>query len=158
MFLAFCALWTIFLSKSKLWTGRRSIMFMRQWRMYSNSHELSDDVEKLRRCYSKYSQWAIISAIALLPVLLCNSLEVLFGGESARIMMVWTDEVAFYIFFIPKCIFALIFIFALFVYAYYKDKLRALVNDTNKCKVTLTDISDFIWSLLAIFIRLLVFL
>jgi hypothetical protein len=140
-------LWLVddFLIHNKSWKiGKKSIMFMMQWRMYSNFYELSDDVEKLKQCNSKYSHWAIVSAFALLPVLLCNSLEVLFCGETARITMIWTDDVAFYLFFIPKCIFALLLAFSLFMFVYYKDKLRTLANDPSKCKVTATDISELI--------------
>ena len=134
-----------FLLSNKSWkTGRRSVMFMKHWRMYSSYEELNKDVEELRDCNSRYSYWAIISAFALLPVLLCNSLEVLFSGESARIIMIWTDDVAFYLFFIPKCIFALLLAFSLFIFVYYKDKLRMLVNDSSKCKVTAADISDLV--------------
>ena len=125
--------------------GKKPFMFVKQWRMYSSFDELSAEVDKLRRCYSKYTHWAVISALALLPVLLCNSLEVLFSGESARIMMVWTDDVAFYLFFIPKCVFALLLAFSLFMFVYYKDRLRTLANDSSKCKVMATDISDFVW-------------
>jgi hypothetical protein len=134
-----------FLLHNKSWkVGRKSVMFMKHWRMYSSYEELNKDVENLKICNSKYSYWAIVSAFALLPVLLCNSLEVLFSGESARIMMIWTDDVAFCLFFIPKCIFALLLAFSLFIFVYYKDKLRTLVNDPSKCKVTATDISDFL--------------
>ena len=112
--------------------------------MYSSYEELSKDTEELKVCNSRYTHWAVISALVLLPFLLCNSLEVLFSGESARIMMVWTDDVAFYLFFIPKCVFALLLAFSLFMFVYYKDKLRTLANDTSKCKVTATDISDFL--------------
>ena len=153
-------LWLVddFLLENKSWkSGRKSIMFMKHWRMYSSFEELSGDVDKLRQYNSKCSYWAVISVIVLLPVLLCNSVEVLFCGESARILMVWTDEVAFYIFSIPKCIFALILTFSLFMFLYYKDKIRTVINDSSKCKITATDVSGLIWCLLAIFIRLLVF-
>ena len=134
-----------FLLHNKSWkVGRKSVMFMKHWRMYSSYEELSKDTEELKVCNSRYSYWAIISAFVLLPVLLCNSLEVLFSGESARIMMIWTDDVALYLFFIPKCVFALLLAFSLFMFVYYKDKLRTLANDPSKCKVTATDISDFL--------------
>ena len=134
-----------FLLENKSWkSGRKSIMFMKHWRMYSSFEELSDDVMKLKRYNAKYSYWAVVSAIVLLPVLLCNSVEVLFCGESARILMVWTDEVAFYIFSIPKCMFALILTFSLFMFLYYKDKVRTLVNDSSKCKITAADVLDLV--------------
>jgi hypothetical protein len=112
--------------------------------MYSSYEELNKDTEELKVCNSRYSYWAIISAFVLLPVLLCNSLEVLFSGKSARIMMIWADDVALYLFFIPKCVFALLLVFSLFMFVYYKDKLRTLANDPSKCKVTATDISELI--------------
>ena len=134
-----------FLLRNKSWkVGRKSVMFMKHWRMYSSYEELNKDTEELKVCNSRYSYWAIISAFVLLPVLLCNSLEVLFSGKSARIMMIWADDVALYLFFIPKCVFALLQVFSLFMFVYYKDKLRILANDSSKCKVTATDISDFL--------------
>lgn len=134
-----------FLLRNKSWkVGRKSVMFMKHWRMYSSYEELNKDTEELKVCNSRYSYWAIISAFVLLPVLLCNSLEVLFSGKSARIMMIWADDVALYLFFIPKCVFALLLVFSLFMFVYYKDKLRTLANDSSKCKVTATDISDFL--------------
>ena len=134
-----------FLSSNGSWEyGKKPFMFVKQWRMYSNFEELSDDVTKLKQYNSKYSYWAVVSVIVLLPVLLCNSVEVLFCGESARIMMVWTDEVAFILFFIPKCIFALMLVFSLFMFLYYKDKVRTLANDPSKCKITATDISGLV--------------
>jgi len=135
-----------FLLRNKSWkVGRKSVMFMKHWRMYSSYEELNKDTEELKVCNSRYSYWAIISVFVLLPVLLCNSLEVLFSGKSARIMMIWADDVALYLFFIPKCVFALLLVFSLFMFVYYKDKLRTLANDSSKCKVTATDISDFLW-------------
>jgi hypothetical protein len=134
-----------FLLRNKSWkVGRKSVMFMKHWRMYSSYEELNKDTEELKVCNSRYSYWAIISAFVLLPVLLCNSLEVLFSGKSARIMMIWADDVALYLFFIPKCVFALLLVFSLFMFVYYKDKLRTLANDPSKCKVTATDISELI--------------
>lgn len=131
-----------FLSSNGSWEyGKKPFMFVKQWRMYSSFKELSDDVIKLKESNSKYSYWVMVSAVALLPVLLCNSVEVLFCGESARIIMVWTDEVALILFFIPKCIFALILVFSLFMFLYYKDKIRTLANDPSKCKITTADVS-----------------
>jgi len=140
-------LWYVdaFLASKGHWEyGKKPFMFVKQWRMYSSFEELFDDVVELKRCYSKYSYWTIFSAFALLPVLLCNSLEVLFSGETARIMMVWTDDVAFYLFSLPKCLFALVLAFSLFMFVYYKDKLMILTNDPSKCNVTLSDVSDFV--------------
>ena len=140
-------LWYIddYLLSNKSWkTGRRSVRFMEYLRMYSSYEELSKDVEELKVCNSKYSYWTTISAFALLPVLLCNSFEVLFCGESARIIMLWTKDVEFYLFFIPKCIFALLLALSLFMLVYYKNKLRTLANDPSKCKVMGSDISDLI--------------
>jgi hypothetical protein len=140
-------LWHVdtFLTSKDHWEyGKKSFMFVKQWRMYSSFKELFDDVVELRRCYSKYSYWMTFSVFALLPVLLCNSLEVLFSGETARIMMIWTDDVAFFLFSIPKCLFALILVFSLFMFVYYKDKLRILINDPSKCNVTASDISDLV--------------
>lgn len=134
-----------FLSSNGSWEyGKKPFMFVKQWRMYSSFEELRDDVMKLKQYDSKYSYWAMVSVIALLPVLLCNSVEVLFCGESARIMMVWTDDVAFVLFFIPKCIFALVLVFSLFMFFYYKDKARTLANDPSKCKITAMDISGLV--------------
>ena len=134
-----------FLSSNGLWEyGKKPFMFVKHWRMYSSFNELSDDVVKLKQYNSKYSYWAMISAISLLPVLLCNSVGVLFCGESARIMMVWTDEVAFILFFILKCIFALVLVFSLFMFFYYKEKIRIFANDPSKCKITATDVSGLV--------------
>jgi len=125
-----------FLSSNGVWEyGKKPFMFVKQWRMYSSFRDLSDDVMRLKQCYSKYSFWSVVSVIVLLPVLVCNSVEVLFCGDSARIMMVWADDVAFYFFFLPKCIFALMLLFSLFKFISYKDKLKTLSNDPSKCKI-----------------------
>ena len=134
-----------FLASKGHWEyGKKPFMFVKQWRIYSSFEELFDDVIELKQCYSKYSYWTTFSAFALLPVLLCNSLEVLFSGETARIMMVWADDVAFYLFSLPKCLFVLVLAFSLFMFVYYKDKLMVLTNDPSKCNVTASDISDFV--------------
>lgn len=134
-----------FLLENKAWkNGKKSVEFMSQYRMYSSCDEMQKDINDLKLCNSKRSRWALISAFMLLFVLLFNSIEVLFCGETARIMMIWIDDVAFFLFFIPKCIFALLLLFSLFKFLYYKDKIRLLLMDTSKCRITARDVYDSI--------------
>jgi hypothetical protein len=132
------------LSPSDWKIGKKPFMFVRQWRMYSNYEELSHDISCLRNFFTKYLYWMKFSVVMLLPVLVYNSVEVLFCGESARVFMVWTDGVAFFLFFLPKCLFALLLVFSLFMFLYYKDKIKALMNDPSKYKITAMDVSDSI--------------
>ena len=134
-----------FLLENKEWkNGKKSVEFMSQYRMYSSCDEMQKDINDLKLCNSKRSRWALISAFMLLFVLLFNSVEVLFCGETARVMMIWIDDVAFFFFFIPKCIFALLLLFSLFKFLYYKDKIRLLLMDTSKCRITARDVYDSI--------------
>lgn len=120
----------------------KPFMFIKQWRMYPSLKELIHDLDKLKRYNSGHSYWLTLSLGMLFLCLLVNSIEILFCGESARVFMVWRDDVAFYLFFIPKCIFALLFVFNLCVLLYYRYKLKTLINDTSKCNVNMLDISD----------------
>ena len=148
------------MSSNDSWgSGQKSLRFVEQYRMYSELDELKKDVENLKYAYSKHRFWLIISVIALLPFLLCNSVDVLFCGKSARIMMIWTDDVAFYLFYVPKCLFSLILIVSLSLFMFYKDKVKTIVTDPTKTKLILKDVSDLLWIFTSdLYKRLLVFL
>jgi len=138
-------LWYIdaFISVKGPWDyGRKPFMFVKQWRMYSSFEELKAEVDELKHYYIKFRQLALISVILFLPVILCNSVEVLFCGESARIYTLWNQNVAFYLFFIPKCIFALLFAISLMLYFHYKDKVKILAYDPLKSRLTAADVSN----------------
>jgi hypothetical protein len=110
--------------------------FVGQWRMYSSPVRFNDDVSKLRLYYSRYSRWSFMSLLTLFLCLFFNGLDVLFSGESARIYMVWRADVAFIMFFINKCMLAVVFILCLSLFFYYRYRIRKIVTDTSKCSLT----------------------
>lgn len=109
--------------------------FVGQWRMYSSSERFIDDVSILKEYYSRYSHWSFMSLLTLFLCLFFNGLDVLFSGESARIYMVWRADAAFIMFFINKCMLAVVFILCLSLFFYYRYRIRKIVTDTSKCSL-----------------------
>jgi hypothetical protein len=134
-----------FVKNNKSWnSGPKSLKFVDKMRLYSGLDELKIDVDKLEYVYYKRRLWVIVSVILLLPVLLCNSVEVLFCGENARIMMIWTKDVGFYLFFIPKCLFSLLLVVSLFLFLFYKGKMKAIINDPTRTNFTMDDVKNLL--------------
>lgn len=134
-----------FIRNNESWnSGLKSLKFVDKMCLYSSLDELKKDVGKLEYAYSKRRLWIIVSVISLLFVLLFNSLEVLFGGEDARIMMIWTKDVAFFLFFIPKCFFSLLLVISISLFLFYKGKMKAIVNDPTKTNFTMGDVKNLL--------------
>lgn len=134
-----------FIKNNGLWnSGPKSLKFVDKMRLYPGLDELKIDVGKLEHAYSKRRLWIVVSVISLLPVLLCNSVEVLFCGEDARIMMIWTKDVAFYLFFIPKCLFSLLLVASLSLFLFYKGRIRAIINDPTRTNFTIEDVKNLL--------------
>ena len=127
-------------SKGKWDFGRKPFMFVKQWRMFPSFEELKNDVEELKKFYSRRRFWAIVSVVVSFPLLLCVTALALFSGNSASVYEVWTQDVAQSLFLVPAGIFSVILFCSVFWFVHYREKVRILASDPAKSSLTSEDL------------------